>query len=209
MCAHTHLHTRQSTVLCVLSGNSMLKSDVFVLFSDFNSKSLQADWLFRKTSAAMVQETKEPGQTQFAQKVSRGQVNRHTHTICTHFYRAMEQVEAAAQPCVPPAIWARTSPLFLTRTHYNATLLLPGLQSTLFSHTRIQPSTRSLAQGPSNRGSVTTVGYFYVWALIVAEAKPTAWSLDNTRLLKLACISCQGSHRWHTVVTDDTEKWCS
>lgn len=56
----------------------------FVLFSEFNSKSLQADWLFRKTSAAMVQETEEPGQTEFAQKIQRGQVNKqtNTHSLC-------------------------------------------------------------------------------------------------------------------------------
>lgn len=52
----------------------IIKSDLFVLFSVFSSKSLQEDWLLRKTSAAMVQETKEPGQTESAQKVSRGQV---------------------------------------------------------------------------------------------------------------------------------------
>lgn len=45
---------------------------------------------------------------------------------------------------------------------------------TLLSHTQIQPSTHSLAQGPGDNSSLTTVGYFYVSALAVAEAKPTA-----------------------------------
>ncbi len=60
-----------------------------MLFPDFNSKSLQADRLFRKTSAAMVQEAEKPGQTEFAQKVSRGQVNTHTHTH-THAHPSFE-----------------------------------------------------------------------------------------------------------------------
>lgn len=53
-----------------------LKHYIFV-FLEFSSKSLQADWIYRKTSASMVQETKEPGQTEYAEKVSGGQVNKH------------------------------------------------------------------------------------------------------------------------------------
>lgn len=44
--------------------------------SDFDSKSLPADRLHGKTSAAMVPETKEPGQAKLAQEVSGSQVSR-------------------------------------------------------------------------------------------------------------------------------------
>lgn len=62
-------------------------------FPDFNNKSLQADWVFRKTSAAMVQETKEPGQTESAQEISGGQVNEHTNILCLLNIDAHKAVE--------------------------------------------------------------------------------------------------------------------
>lgn len=58
----------------------MFKSALRLLSSEFNSKSLQADGLFGKTSAAVVQETEEPGQTEFAEKIPWSQVNK--HTVC-------------------------------------------------------------------------------------------------------------------------------
>lgn len=42
--------------------------------SDFDSQSLPEDGIHGKTSAAMVPETKEPGQTELAQEVSGSQV---------------------------------------------------------------------------------------------------------------------------------------
>lgn len=106
----TNIHTQKTTVLCAHK-----KLIVVVLFSDINSESLQADRLFRKTSAAMVQETEEPGQTEFAQKVSRGQVNTHVHThtythklLNTHAHTAIELLYRAGcsscHPRVPLAI---------------------------------------------------------------------------------------------------------
>lgn len=143
-----------------------------MLFSDFNSKSLQADRLFRKRSAAMVQETKEPGQTEFAQKVSRGQVNTPTHTRTLFNIYAHTSIElwSRLKQLLTPAFLrlyehiseGRSSPLFLTCTHYNATLLLPAMPvaPTLLTHKSNHP--HSLVQGLCNRGPVTVVGYFYV-----------------------------------------------
>lgn len=79
VCTYPYTLKKDRVACCVCCQEIKYLNLTFVLFSDFNSKSLQADWLFRKTSAAMVQETKEPGQTEFAQKVSRGQVNSRTH----------------------------------------------------------------------------------------------------------------------------------
>uniref|UniRef100_A0A8D0CXP4 Ceramide synthase 2 n=1 Tax=Sander lucioperca TaxID=283035 RepID=A0A8D0CXP4_SANLU len=73
VCTYPYTLKKDRVACCVCCQEIKYLNLTFVLFSDFNSKSLQADWLFRKTSAAMVQETKEPGQTEFAQKVSRGQ----------------------------------------------------------------------------------------------------------------------------------------
>lgn len=50
------------------------KFGMFAL-SDFDSESLPANGIHGKTSAAVVPETKEPGQAEFAQKVSGSQVS--------------------------------------------------------------------------------------------------------------------------------------
>lgn len=100
---------------------------VFCFFSlapsDFDSESLQADGIHRKTSAAMVPETKEPGPAQLAQEVPGSQVN-------TDRGAPLLKVCVGRNSCPSLAFLQRygltslraqsSSSLFLTRTRCNA-----------------------------------------------------------------------------------------
>lgn len=78
--------TKNPTQVCVcvqISPHHVFKKtsnlNLFLLLfctSDFHTESQQADGLLWATGAALVQTTEEPGQTKFAQKISRSQVNR-------------------------------------------------------------------------------------------------------------------------------------
>lgn len=72
----THPHTMSE---CCVTCPEILNSDLSVPAPVLSSEPLQADRLLGKTSAAMVQETEEPRQAEFAQEVSGGQVNAPIH----------------------------------------------------------------------------------------------------------------------------------